>query len=76
MIEEIISFKERLDIISADCFQSDDTFTQAVKEALKFSINKRKNIPAELLAKFVNKLLRAGSKVIYFIKTLYRFNLF
>lgn len=63
MIEEIINLKERLDIFLAECFQKDSTFLQVMRDSLKFSMNKRKNVPAELLAKFVNKLLRSGSKV-------------
>ena len=66
MIEELIALKERLDEIWKFCFQRDSHFIEAMKDALKNSINKRQNVPAELLAKFVNKLLRTGSKVFTF----------
>merc|ERR1712137_109294 len=62
MIEELIKHKEKIDNIMKDCFADDPNFHNTIREGFKDSINKRQNVPAELLAKYVHSVLRSGGK--------------
>ncbi|OAV88197.1 hypothetical protein PTTG_29118 [Puccinia triticina 1-1 BBBD Race 1] len=51
----------KLDRIAVDCFTEDREMFYAIKEAFKKLINKHRNKPAELLAKFLNLEMQAVS---------------
>ena len=63
MVQELLDFKDKLDLIMTDCFNSNSQFIVAMKESFETFINVRQNKPAELIAKFVDTKLRAGNKV-------------
>lgn len=62
MVQELLDFKEKLDIIMQECFSGNEAFIVSMKEAFESFINIRQNKPAELIAKFVDSKLRAGNK--------------
>lgn len=62
MIKLLLNLKERLDIMLASSFHSNERFMNAVKGAFEHFVNARENKPAELLAKFVDGVLRSGNK--------------
>ncbi|KAG7168303.1 Cullin-4B-like, partial [Homarus americanus] len=62
MVQELLDFKDKMDGIVSECFNSSDKFVLALKEAFEHFINQRLNKPAELIAKFVDGKLRAGNK--------------
>lgn len=49
MVEELLEFKDKMDNIVVVCFQSNEKFTQGVKDAFEFFVNQRANKPAELI---------------------------
>ena len=63
MVQELLDFKDKLDLIMSECFESNSQFIIAMKESFESFINIRQNKPAELIAKFVDSKLRAGNKV-------------
>jgi len=63
MVQELLDFKDKLDLIMCDCFESNSHFITSMKESFESFINIRQNKPAELIAKFVDSKLRAGNKV-------------
>uniref|UniRef100_A0AAY5F5N8 Cullin family profile domain-containing protein n=1 Tax=Electrophorus electricus TaxID=8005 RepID=A0AAY5F5N8_ELEEL len=62
MVQELLDFKDKMDHVAQRCFQRNETFINAMKEAFESFINKRPNKPAELIAKYVDSKLRAGNK--------------
>ncbi|XP_043101914.1 cullin-4A isoform X2 [Puntigrus tetrazona] len=62
MVQELLDFKDKMDHVTQRCFQRNDSFINAMKEAFESFINKRPNKPAELIAKYVDSKLRAGNK--------------
>ncbi|XP_076838560.1 cullin-4A [Brachyhypopomus gauderio] len=62
MVQELLDFKDKMDHVAHRCFQRNETFINAMKEAFESFINKRPNKPAELIAKYVDSKLRAGNK--------------
>ena len=62
MVQELLDFKEKLDLIMKDCFKSNEQFIVSMKESCESFINTRQNKPAELIAKFVDSKLKAGNK--------------
>uniref|UniRef100_A0A8C1HPC3 Cullin family profile domain-containing protein n=1 Tax=Cyprinus carpio carpio TaxID=630221 RepID=A0A8C1HPC3_CYPCA len=62
MVQELLDFKDKMDHVMQRCFQRNDSFINAMKEAFESFINKRPNKPAELIAKYVDSKLRAGNK--------------
>ncbi|XP_036413366.1 cullin-4A [Colossoma macropomum] len=62
MVQELLDFKDKMDNVTHRCFQRNETFINAMKEAFESFINKRPNKPAELIAKYVDSKLRAGNK--------------
>lgn len=63
MIKNIISLKQRMDSILADCFD-DIMFHDAMKDAFGYFVNTRSNRPAELLAKHMDSILRGGGRIV------------
>ncbi|EPZ30829.1 Cullin-domain-containing protein [Rozella allomycis CSF55] len=55
----LIQFHEYLVKIVSSSFQSNVSFNLATKDSFEYFINLRQNKPAELIAKFVDKLLRS-----------------
>jgi len=51
MVQELLDFKDKMDRIVNNCFQSNEKFINSLKEAFEFFINQRTNKPAELIGK-------------------------
>ena len=62
MVESLLAMKSKLDEIVSQAFKDDESFIKALKDSFEFFINRRSNKPAELVAKFVDAELKAGSK--------------
>merc|ERR1719277_2087466 len=62
MVQELLEFKDKLDVIMVVCFSANEQFIVGMKEAFETFINRRQNKPAELIAKFVDSKLKAGNK--------------
>jgi len=62
MVQELLDFKDQMDVVTHQCFQKNEKFINSLKEAFEHFINQRPNKPAELIAKFVDSKLRAGNK--------------
>lgn len=62
MVQELLDFKDKVDIIVATCFHRNGKFINSLKEAFECFVNQRTNKPAELIAKFVDMKLRSGNK--------------
>jgi len=60
MVEELLNYKDKMDLILSESFSRNDDFVYALKEAFETFINSRQNTPAELLAKYVDSKLRTG----------------
>lgn len=64
MVSELLEFKLKIDRVMKKCFENNRVLGDAVHDAFKYFINIRKNRPAELIAKHVDKMMRSGNKVI------------
>jgi cullin-4 len=62
MVQDLLEFKERMDRVVEECFQKEEKFIYALKEAFENSINRRPNRPAELIAKYIDSKLKSGNK--------------
>ena len=63
MVQNLLDVKESLERIVSDAFGGSlELFSNALKEAFESFVNSRRNRPAELIAKYVDGKLRAGSK--------------
>uniref|UniRef100_A0A1A9WMP9 Cullin-4A n=1 Tax=Glossina brevipalpis TaxID=37001 RepID=A0A1A9WMP9_9MUSC len=62
MVQDLLDFKDKMDVIVRTCFEHNEKFTNSLREAFEFFINQRANKPAELIAKYVDMKLRAGNK--------------
>ncbi|XP_077987604.1 cullin-4A-like [Glandiceps talaboti] len=62
MVQELLDFKDKIDNIVYNCFCKNDKFIHTMKESFESFINKRVNKPAELVAKYVDNIMRAGNK--------------
>ena len=62
MVQELLEFKDKLDVIMVVCFSANEQFIVGMKEAFETFVNRRQNKPAELIAKFVDSKLKAGNK--------------
>lgn len=61
MIPNLIAYRTRIVKIVRECFNNDADFTLAITQAFEFFVNKRENKPAEMMAKFLDAKMRAGS---------------
>lgn len=52
MVQELLDFKEKMDNIVHKCFQSNEKFSNSLKEAFEQFINQRTNKPAELIGDY------------------------
>lgn len=62
MVQELLDFKDQMDVVVIQCFQRNEKFVISLKEAFEHFTNQRPNKPAELIAKFVDSKLKAGNK--------------
>uniref|UniRef100_A0AAZ3RPB5 Cullin-4A n=1 Tax=Oncorhynchus tshawytscha TaxID=74940 RepID=A0AAZ3RPB5_ONCTS len=62
MVQDLLDFKDKMDNVAQGCFNRNESFINAMKEAFEAFINNRPNKPAELIAKYVDCKLRAGNK--------------
>eukprot|EP00698_Gefionella_okellyi_P004130 TRINITY_DN13866_c0_g1_i1.p1 TRINITY_DN13866_c0_g1~~TRINITY_DN13866_c0_g1_i1.p1 ORF type:complete len:812 (+),score=199.83 TRINITY_DN13866_c0_g1_i1:196-2436(+) len=62
MVQELLDFKAKLDVLQEQAFSSNEVFAYAIRESFDSFINMRQNKPAELVAKFIDAKLRTGSK--------------
>ncbi|KAG2457287.1 CUL4A protein, partial [Polypterus senegalus] len=63
MVQDLLDFKDKMDIIAEVCFQKNEKFINSMKESFETFINRRPNKPAELIGtKYVDSKLRAGNK--------------
>lgn len=62
MVQSLLDLKSRLDDLVAYSFNSAENFHNAVNLAFESFVNARENKPAELIAKFVDGILRTGNK--------------
>ena len=62
MVQRLLDMKDKADNVVADAFDGEEMFGNALKEAFESFINCRQNRPAELIAKFIDARLRAGTK--------------
>lgn len=62
MVQSLLSLKARLDDLVTFSFDGTEAFNMAVNFAFESFVNARENKPAELIAKFVDSILRTGNK--------------
>lgn len=62
MVQSLLDLKSRLDDLVAYSFNGTENFYNAVNLAFEYFVNARENKPAELIAKFVDAILRTGNK--------------
>jgi len=61
LIQEMIDFKDRMDRLVRESFDTNERFINSLKEAFENFINVRTNKVAELIAKYVDSKLRQAS---------------
>ncbi|KAJ2992721.1 Cullin-4B [Globomyces sp. JEL0801] len=61
MIENLLSFQYKLNQICQLSFNSNQLFIQSFKESFASFVNERKMKPAELIAIYIDKLLKTGN---------------
>lgn len=66
MIQELLDFKEKLDLIS-QCWNDNEKFQHSLKDSFEHFINQRQNRPAELVGKNNLKILVYLSSVFIFV---------
>lgn len=62
MVQLLLDLKAQLDELVSYSFDGADVFCNAVNLAFEYFVNSRENKPAELIAKFVDGILRTGNK--------------
>ncbi|VDK49594.1 unnamed protein product [Anisakis simplex] len=62
LVADLLVMKAKLDNILKSCFENNEKFVQAEKDAFDYFINTRANKPAELVAKYLDNKLRSGNK--------------
>ncbi|KAJ3302198.1 Cullin-4 [Kappamyces sp. JEL0829] len=60
MISGLLDFQTLLTKMVAVCCRANEKFSQAQKESFSSFLNKRQNKPAELIAGFIDKVLKSG----------------
>ncbi|KAG9293661.1 hypothetical protein G9A89_018998 [Geosiphon pyriformis] len=59
MVEEMLELKRKMDDVVRSSFHNNPTFNNTLKESFENFINQRQNKPAELIAKYLDRKLRA-----------------
>jgi cullin-4 len=62
MVPELLTFKSSLDRLLEHAFDSNELFSQSLRESFEWFINRRRDKPAEYIAKYLDTLLRKGDK--------------
>ena len=62
MIPSLLTFKSHIDTVLVESFASNDLFSQTLRESFEWFINRRRDKPAEYIAKYLDNLLRKGDK--------------
>jgi len=62
LVVDLLGFKQWMDRIVRESFESNDAFAYSMKEAFEAFMNDRANKPAELIAKYVDVKLRVGNR--------------
>ena len=62
MVQSLLDLKSKFDKLVRYSFKCTETFNNAVNLAFESFVNARENKPAELIAKFVDGILRTGNK--------------
>ncbi|EFA82957.1 cullin [Heterostelium album PN500] len=62
LIQDLIAFKSKLDVILSVSYQKSDLMTYSLKESFENFMNKGDNRLAELIAKYIDSKLRSGNK--------------
>ncbi|KAG5440561.1 hypothetical protein PCK2_000386, partial [Pneumocystis canis] len=62
VISSLLKFHSTLNSIIFECFSSNESFIQILRECFEFFINNSINHPAELLAKHIDIMLRSNNK--------------
>lgn len=66
MVQELLDFKDKMDNVAHGCFQRNEGFINAMKEAFESFINKRPNKPAELIGKSRSEHTFSLCPLVYF----------
>ena len=62
MVESLITFKASMDEVLLKSFDSEDLFSKALRDQFASFINSRGDVPAEMMAKYIDSVLRSGNK--------------
>ncbi|KFM25773.1 Cullin-4 [Auxenochlorella protothecoides] len=62
LVSDLLTWRSRLESYVATAFARSEAFAQALKEAFEYFINQRQNKPAELIAKYIDGVMRGGVK--------------
>jgi len=62
MVERLLSLKQRMDKIVRDSFQQNPILVNALRDSFEHFINQRSDRPAELVAKYVDMLMKEGNR--------------
>jgi len=62
MVPALLSFKAHLDGVLRNSFNSDEMFSAYLRESFEWVVNRRRDKPAEYLAKYLDNILRKGDK--------------
>lgn len=54
MVDLLLKFKDKLDNVLNTAFHHNEELAYSEKEAFEYFINQRQNVPAEMLAKFID----------------------
>ncbi|PAA48168.1 hypothetical protein BOX15_Mlig016126g2 [Macrostomum lignano] len=62
MVQQLLDFKDKVDEIQANCFDSNEKFQHAIVHSFEAVCNCRPNKPAEYIAKYIDSKLKSGNK--------------
>ncbi|KAK9451569.1 Cullin family-domain-containing protein [Limtongia smithiae] len=62
MVSSLLSFKDKIDQLAENAFKDDESLVIIIRKSFEIFINKRENVPAEMLAKYLDELLKVGNK--------------
>ncbi len=62
VVDKLLDLREALDTVHLEAFNAFEPFKLAMKSAFEIAVNSKGSAPAELLAKYVDSKLRAGTK--------------
>lgn len=62
LVPALLAMKARLDGVLAACFARNEAFVGALREGFEHCLNQRANKPAELLARYIDGVMRGGVK--------------